>query len=43
MASNKKYTIEVRLWIEEIEGPFLGIEKIWLLEKPDRLPMLPKK
>lgn len=30
--SNKKYTIEVRLWIEETEGPFLGIGKIWLLE-----------
>ncbi|RVT78360.1 LysR family transcriptional regulator [Flavobacterium sufflavum] len=32
MMSNKKYTIEVRLWIEETEGPFLGIGKIWLLE-----------
>lgn len=32
MTSNKKYKIEVRLWIEETEGPFLGIGKIWLLE-----------
>jgi len=32
MAENKKYNIEVRLWIEETEGPFLGIGKIWLLE-----------
>lgn len=32
MSENKKYTIKVRLWIEEAEGPFLGIGKIWLLE-----------
>lgn len=32
MTSDKKYKIEVRLWIEETEGPFLGIGKIWLLE-----------
>ena len=32
MAENKKYTIEVRMWIEETEGAFLGIGKIWLLE-----------
>lgn len=32
MPNNKKYKIEVRLWIEETEGPFLGIGKIWLLE-----------
>lgn len=32
MPSTKKYKIEVRLWIEETEGPFLGIGKIWLLE-----------
>jgi molybdate transport system regulatory protein len=32
MESNKKYSIEVRLWIQEAEGPFLGIGKIWLLE-----------
>ncbi|HSD07237.1 winged helix-turn-helix domain-containing protein [Flavobacterium sp.] len=30
--STKKYKIEVRIWIEESEGPFLGIGKIWLLE-----------
>ncbi|MEN2402161.1 LysR family transcriptional regulator [Flavobacterium sp. MC2016-06] len=29
---NKKYNIEVRVWIEETNGPFLGIGKIWLLE-----------
>jgi molybdate transport system regulatory protein len=29
---NKKYNIEVRVWIEGSEGPFLGIGKIWLLE-----------
>ena len=28
----KKYKIDVRIWIEETEGPFLGIGKIWLLE-----------
>jgi len=32
MATHKNYSIEVRLWIEETEGPFLGIGKIWLLE-----------
>lgn len=32
MNTNKKYKIEVRLWIQEREGPFLGIGKIWLLE-----------
>ncbi|MBP1223404.1 winged helix-turn-helix domain-containing protein [Flavobacterium sp. 1355] len=32
MAENKKYNIEVRVWIEEAEGAFLGIGKIWLLE-----------
>jgi molybdate transport system regulatory protein len=32
MAGTKKYNIEVRLWIEESEGAFLGIGKIWLLE-----------
>ena len=32
MAAHKKYTIEVRLWIQETEGAFLGIGKIWLLE-----------
>jgi molybdate transport system regulatory protein len=29
---NKKYNIEVRVWIEETNGPFLGIGKVWLLE-----------
>lgn len=29
---SKKYKIDVRIWIEETEGPFLGIGKIWLLE-----------
>jgi len=32
MDKSKKYSVEVRLWIEETEGPFLGIGKIWLLE-----------
>ncbi|TDW45891.1 molybdate transport system regulatory protein [Flavobacterium sp. 270] len=32
MSENKKYNIEVRVWIEEAEGAFLGIGKIWLLE-----------
>jgi molybdate transport system regulatory protein len=32
MPDSKKYKIEVRLWIQEAEGPFLGIGKIWLLE-----------
>lgn len=32
MAEKKKYEIKVRLWIEESDGPFLGIGKIWLLE-----------
>lgn len=32
MSENKKYNIEVRVWIEEADGPFLGIGKIWLLE-----------
>ena len=32
MTKNKKYNIEVRVWIEETEGPFIGIGKIWLLE-----------
>ena len=32
MNSTKQYKIEVRFWIEETEGPFLGIGKIWLLE-----------
>jgi molybdate transport system regulatory protein len=32
MSENKKYKVEVRVWIEEAEGAFLGIGKIWLLE-----------
>lgn len=32
MTENKNYKIEVRVWIEETEGAFLGIGKIWLLE-----------
>ena len=32
MSENKKYNVEVRVWIEEAEGAFLGIGKIWLLE-----------
>ena len=32
MSENKKYNVEVRLWIEESDGPFLGIGKVWLLE-----------
>lgn len=32
MSETKKYDIKVRLWIEEAEGPFLGIGKVWLLE-----------
>ena len=32
MTDNKTYTIQVRLWVQETEGPFLGIGKIWLLE-----------
>jgi len=32
MTENKKYNVEVRVWIEEAEGAFLGIGKIWLLE-----------
>jgi molybdate transport system regulatory protein len=32
MSENKKYTVAVRIWIEEAGGPFLGIGKIWLLE-----------
>ncbi|MDQ6471473.1 LysR family transcriptional regulator [Flavobacterium sp. LHD-80] len=32
MSNDKKYSIEVRVWIEETEGAFLGIGKIWLLE-----------
>jgi molybdate transport system regulatory protein len=37
MSSTKEYKIEVRLWIEEAEGPFLGIGKIWLLENIQKI------
>lgn len=32
MSKDKKYSIEVRVWIEGTDGAFLGIGKIWLLE-----------
>ncbi|MBZ4037244.1 LysR family transcriptional regulator [Flavobacterium sp. 17A] len=32
MSENKKYKVEVRVWIEGTDGAFLGIGKIWLLE-----------
>lgn len=32
----KKYTIAARIWIEESEGAFLGIGRIWLLENIKR-------
>ncbi|MBK0371066.1 winged helix-turn-helix domain-containing protein [Flavobacterium agrisoli] len=32
MSDAKKYHVEVRVWIQEAQGPFLGIGKIWLLE-----------
>jgi molybdate transport system regulatory protein len=32
MRATKKYTIRVRMWIDEAKGPFLGIGRIWLLE-----------
>lgn len=32
MAESKKYNVEVRVWIEETEGPFLGIGRVTLLE-----------
>lgn len=33
MSKNKKYTIRVRVWIDEDSGPFLGIGRVILLEK----------
>ncbi|MCC6252016.1 MAG: LysR family transcriptional regulator [Bacteroidia bacterium] len=30
---NKKYTIRVRIWIDEEQGPFLGIGRVILLER----------
>jgi len=32
MAKNKKYSIRVRMWVDETNGPFLGIGRVWLLE-----------
>jgi molybdate transport system regulatory protein len=32
MGRNKKYTIRARIWIDETEGPFLGIGRVWLLQ-----------
>ena len=34
--NTKKYTIATRVWIEEAEGAFLGIGRIWLLENIER-------
>lgn len=28
----KKYQVKLRLWIDESNGPFLGIGRVWLLE-----------
>lgn len=36
MTQKKKYSIEVRLWIEESEGSFLGIGRIWLLQNIEK-------
>jgi molybdate transport system regulatory protein len=36
MPEDKKYTVAVRIWIEETDGPFLGIGKIWLLENIEK-------
>jgi len=33
MAKAKKYTIRVRVWIDEEKGPYLGIGRVILLEK----------
>ena len=33
MSKTKKYTIRVRVWIDETDGPFLGIGRVILLEK----------
>ncbi len=32
MKTGKKYSIRARIWIDEREGAFLGIGRIWLLE-----------
>lgn len=33
MSKTKKYTIRVRVWIDETDGAFLGIGRVILLEK----------
>lgn len=33
LAKKRKYTIRVRIWIDEENGPFLGIGRVILLEK----------
>ncbi len=33
IAKKKKYTVRVRVWIDEDDGPFLGIGRVVLLEK----------
>jgi len=32
MKSQKKYSIRTRIWIDEVEGPYLGIGRVILLE-----------
>lgn len=32
MEIEKKYSIRTRIWVDETNGPFLGIGRIWLLE-----------
>jgi|ERR1019366_2408280 molybdate transport system regulatory protein len=32
MTKSKKYSIRVRIWVDETNGPFLGIGRVWLLE-----------
>lgn len=33
MPSKKSYTLKVRIWIDEEQGPFLGIGRVALLQK----------
>lgn len=33
MAKKKKYTIRIRVWVDEESGPYLGIGRVILLEK----------
>ncbi|WP_164121963.1 MULTISPECIES: winged helix-turn-helix domain-containing protein [Sphingobacterium] len=37
MAQQKNYTIKVRIWIEEDNGPFLGYGKVKLLENIQKI------